>query len=98
MWEAKSTNCSRLQLPNCLAWAITVHKSQGLTLPKAIIDFGEREYAAGLSFVAVSRVRALNDLLFRPFSFERLQRIKNSKRLQDRKDEEKRLTSLIVNI
>ncbi len=73
-----------------------VHKSQGLTLLKAIVDFGKREYAVGLSFVAVSRVRALNDLLFRPFSFERLQRIKKSKRLQDRKDEEKRLAFLIV--
>jgi hypothetical protein len=35
-------------------WKVMVHKSQGLTLPKAIVDFGEREYAAGLSFVAVS--------------------------------------------
>jgi ATP-dependent DNA helicase PIF1 len=95
-WEANSRFCSRLQLPISLAWAITVHKSQGLTLPKVIIDFGEKEYAAGLSFVAVFRVRALDDLLFQPFSYERLQKIKKSKRLQDRLNEEKRLTSLIV--
>ncbi|PKY43564.1 hypothetical protein RhiirA4_457570 [Rhizophagus irregularis] len=47
----------------------------GLTLPKAKIDLGTKEFAACPSFVAVSRVRALKDL-FSPFSFERLERIK----------------------
>ncbi|RUS18789.1 hypothetical protein BC937DRAFT_88330 [Endogone sp. FLAS-F59071] len=55
-----------------------------------------RKFAAGLSFVAVSRVRALRDLLFRPFSFERLKRIGKCKRLQDRKAEEERLLKLTV--
>ena len=73
-WEGKSGRvCSRLQLPIYLVWAITVHKSQGLTLPKAKIDLGKKEFAAGLSFVAVSRVRSLGDILFRPFNFERLE-------------------------
>ena len=74
-----------------------VHKSQGLTLEKSKIDLGSKEFAAGLSFVAVSRVRSLGDIIFRPFSFERLHRIKNCKRLQERKDEEERLFSLSCN-
>jgi len=54
-WENKiRIMCSRLQIPICLAWAITIHKSQGLTLPKAKIDLGNKEFAASLSFVAVS--------------------------------------------
>ncbi|CAG8832125.1 2619_t:CDS:2, partial [Cetraspora pellucida] len=53
-------------------------------------DLGGKEFAAGLSFVATSRVRTLKDLLFKPFSFERLQRIKECKRLQERKKEEER--------
>ncbi|XP_059068714.1 uncharacterized protein LOC131859171 [Cryptomeria japonica] len=46
-----------LQLPLRLAWALTIHKSQGLTLPKTTIDIGPRE-RTGLIFVAVSRVNS----------------------------------------
>jgi len=94
-WEGKNGPCSRLQVPICLAWAITVHKSQGLTLEKAKIDIGSKEFAAGLSFVALSRVRSLNDMCLKQFSFERLERIKNCRRLQERKEEENRLLSMI---
>ena len=76
-------------------WAITVHKSQGLTLKKVKIDLGDKEFAAGLSFVALSRARSLNDIYFKQFTFERLERIKNCKRLQERKKEEERLLSMI---
>jgi hypothetical protein len=59
---------------------------------KAKVNLGENEFAAGLSFVAISRVRALGDLLFKAFTFDRLERIKLCKRLQERKEEEERLT------
>jgi ATP-dependent DNA helicase PIF1 len=95
-WEDKNgTTCSRLQVPVSLAWAITVHKSQGLTLNKARIDIGNKEFAAGLTFVAISRVRSLNDICLKQFAFDRLERIKHCKRLQERKVEEVRLRSLI---
>ena len=96
MWESSTGSCSRLQFPLSLAWAITTYKSQGLTLPKAVIDLGKKEFAAGLSFVAISRVRSLDDILFKHFSFNRLERIKNCKRLQERKAEEARLSELTV--
>ncbi|PKY61732.1 hypothetical protein RhiirA4_284382, partial [Rhizophagus irregularis] len=65
MWEAKSRICFRLQIPLSLAWTITVHKLQSLTLTnKAVIDLGRKEFAAGLSFVMISHVRSLNDILF----------------------------------
>ena len=71
-----------------------MHKSQGLTLPKAKIDLGSKEFAAGLSFIAVSRVRSLGDIYFKQFTFERLKRIQNCRRLQERKAEEERLLSM----
>ena len=42
-----------------LAWAVAIHKSQGLTLDKVVIDAGEREFSSRLTFVACSRVRKI---------------------------------------
>lgn len=54
---------SRTQVPIRLAWAVTIHKSQGLTLDRAKIGLGKREFANGLTFVALSRVRSLDALM-----------------------------------
>jgi hypothetical protein len=50
------------QYPLRLAWAITIHKSQGLTFEKAIIDAG-RSFAAGQVYVALSRCTNLEGLV-----------------------------------
>ncbi|XP_019859761.1 PREDICTED: ATP-dependent DNA helicase PIF1-like, partial [Amphimedon queenslandica] len=94
-WSSSGGQCSRLQLPLKLAWAVTIHKSQGLTLDKVVIDVGKKEFSCGLTFVACSRVRKLKDILFMPlFPLPRLKSIANNKRLQERKEEDQRLLSL----
>lgn len=52
------------QFPLRLAWAITIHKSQGLTFDKAIIDAGT-SFAAGQVYVALSRLTGLDGLVLR---------------------------------
>lgn len=52
------------QFPLRLAWAITIHKSQGLTFDKAIIDAGT-SFAAGQVYVALSRLTGLEGLVLR---------------------------------
>ncbi len=52
------------QYPLRLAWAITIHKSQGLTFEKAVIDAG-RAFAAGQVYVALSRCTSLNGIVLK---------------------------------
>lgn len=53
---------SYTQFPLMPAWAITIHKSQGKTLPAIRVDLGNGAFAPGQTYVALSRVRRLDDV------------------------------------
>lgn len=53
-----------VQFPLKAAWALTIHKSQGLTFNNVVIDMGGGAFSAGQTYVALSRCRSLDGLSF----------------------------------
>ena len=53
------------QVPLKLAWAMTIHKSQGKTFEKVIIDLGRGSFAHGQTYVALSRCTTLDGIILR---------------------------------
>ena len=71
-WHNGLNILSRQQIPLRLSYEITIHKPQGQTMIKAVIDIGDEEMAAGCTFVALSRLKTFSGLLIQPMTFERL--------------------------
>jgi ATP-dependent exoDNAse (exonuclease V) alpha subunit len=63
-----------MQFPLMLAFAVTIHKSQRMTVDRIRIALGKGEPNIGVAFVALSRVRRVEDLLidYRDFTLARL--------------------------
>ena len=77
-----------------LAWSITIHKSQGMTLDRAVIDIGKSENPlGGITFVAISRLKT-KGLYIQPMPWERLLQINKKVIIKQRIEEELRLSSL----
>ncbi|NQV12755.1 MAG: AAA family ATPase [Parcubacteria group bacterium] len=56
---------SFIQYPLRLAWSVTIHKSQGKTFDKVIIDIGRGTFAHGQTYVALSRCRSLEGIVLK---------------------------------
>jgi hypothetical protein len=71
----KNAICTRTMLPLRLAYAMTVHKCQGLTLPKVVVNLGPKEMSLGLTYVAISRVKRFTDLVVESHDYSRIREL-----------------------
>ena len=73
IWKSEfNKRVGLMQLPLIYSWAITIHKSQGLTLDYAIIDIGSNIFADGQTYVALSRIRCLEGLYLTNFDYSKI--------------------------
>ena len=72
-WKSENVpGISLFQIPLILAWGITIHKAQGLTLDKAIVDIGKDLFEAGQMYVALSRIKSLDGVYLKEFNINNL--------------------------
>ena len=80
-WTKDKMRCTRRNFSLLPADAFTIHKSQGMTIDKPVlVDIGPKEFAPGMTYTAVTRVRNFTGLAFQPMpSFNRIVKIFDKK-------------------
>ena len=71
------TNYNRQQFPLILAYALTIHKCQEMTLETALIDLGPKTFGDGMAYVALTRLKELKNLHLIDFDVTKISANKN---------------------
>ena len=90
---AYNTKCSRTMIPLISAYAMSIHRVQGMTFTnKVIINLGENEFSIGLTYTALSRAKQLEGVAFDPTpTWKRFSSFCKRVEFKNRLKEEKRL-------
>jgi hypothetical protein len=90
-WPKRGKILQRTMLPLIPAYAITIYKSQGMSLDKIIVDIGKKEFANGLTYTAISRCPKIENLAFYPFmNFRRFTSVFTHNIFKSRKRQDER--------
>jgi hypothetical protein len=91
-WHANKIHCTRTMLPIILGYALSIHKLQGSTCERVILNPGKKEFANGLLLVGATRTKRFENLAFAPFpNYSRFLQVNKSKAIKKRKQEEERM-------
>ena len=66
-WHSNKIHCTRTMLPMILGYALSIHKLQGATCNRVILNPGKKEFASGLLLVGATRTKKFENLAFAPF-------------------------------
>ena len=92
-----AAQCHRTQFPLTVAFAVTVHKAQGMTVDQAVLNIARKDFVVGLTYVAVSRVKSLSGILFEsPFDFIRFKGIPTHTETMRLADKARRLSEVVA--
>ena len=79
-WTERKTVYQRQMLPLVPAYGISIHKSQGQTLGRVVINLGPKDFAPGLTYTALTRARGLHAMAFDPMpDMDRFNKVVRSK-------------------
>lgn len=97
-WTKGSVQLSRTQFPLTVSYAITIHKSQGITVDKAVMNIADKkDFTPGLTYVAISRVKSLYGLLFEEsFDLKRLRTASSETTIMRAADHDRRAAQEIA--
>ena len=94
-WFQRKKECSRTMIPLVPAYAVTIHKAQGMSLDKVMINLGEKEFCNGLTYTALSRCKKITNLALQPFpDFIRIRNLQTSAAFKERLREDEKSVRL----
>lgn len=81
---SKDVVAERIQFPLKLAWAMSIHKSQGISVDLACVELGDRIFGDGMIYVALSRCRSLEGLQIKSINWDLVQVSKRVKKFYEK--------------